>query len=464
MRNRTLLYRGLALFIISAVFLIITGCAVASIVSQFGYVRGIVTDADTGDPISGVFVSAGGYYYEDDYDYTDSDGSYVLTLGTGTYDIYFEKDGYNDKELHDIGVFAPFTQSRDVQMESYNPQPTPTPTPYDTLLFATETGSNRFDAVYLNTDSGTLALDANSPIGTGNSPAGIVHMSTKSRVAVANQDDGTISVYKSSGQFLQVSGSPLSLSAENGSPYKMVFDSITNRIFIAMKNSSSPGKVETVSMSSADSPVDEGLIDAPALADDPQDLEIHNGNRNLFIASRSGNKITAYDIPGAKVNGEIAVTDPAAIAVDVERNRVYVAEGSTGKIITLDVSDPANMSRIEPETTAVTESGNSLIDCETAPDRNLLFTLEGGSTYKVKGFNINASPPYAEAVTGIDLGSVSTASILYDEDTGFLFIAHNSTGTGGIIVYDCRSYPGSNIFEVSGSPFIPGTRFFMMDK
>ena len=51
---------------------------------------GVVTDAETGDPIEGVKVTINGQTT-----YTDSDGAYAFVgLTPGGYTVTFEKDGY----------------------------------------------------------------------------------------------------------------------------------------------------------------------------------------------------------------------------------------------------------------------------------------------------------------------------------------------------------------------------------
>ena len=51
---------------------------------------GVVTDAETGDPIEGVKVTINGQTT-----YTDSDGAYAFVgLAPGSYTVTFEKDGY----------------------------------------------------------------------------------------------------------------------------------------------------------------------------------------------------------------------------------------------------------------------------------------------------------------------------------------------------------------------------------
>jgi hypothetical protein len=54
-----------------------------------GFINGIVTDANTGDPIIGAHVMAGGEHY-----LTLGDGAYSFTLTAGTLDVTAMKDGY----------------------------------------------------------------------------------------------------------------------------------------------------------------------------------------------------------------------------------------------------------------------------------------------------------------------------------------------------------------------------------
>jgi len=59
---------------------------------------GKVTDAVTGDPISGVLVTLNGMQV-----YTDAEGNYAFTdLDPGTYSLFFQKGGYEEIEMADI--------------------------------------------------------------------------------------------------------------------------------------------------------------------------------------------------------------------------------------------------------------------------------------------------------------------------------------------------------------------------
>lgn len=59
---------------------------------------GKVTDADTGEPITGVLVSLNGMEA-----YTDATGNYAFAdLEPGTYSLFFQKGGYEEIEMADI--------------------------------------------------------------------------------------------------------------------------------------------------------------------------------------------------------------------------------------------------------------------------------------------------------------------------------------------------------------------------
>jgi len=460
--------KGVIIVILSVVFLVFTGCAVASIFGEWGHVRGIVTDSVTGEPIDGVYVGAYSYDYYDyydwseDYDYTDDGGYYYLTLDSGDYDIYYEKDGYQDVHLYDINVIAPFTQSRDIEMEPYNP--TPTPTLMDKLYVTRAGNSNFYDVFYVERETGKINIDANSPITTGQGPAGILYLSGKTMLCVANSLENSVSVYSSLGPYMPVSGSPFSLTSTDGTAYKLAFDPTLNKVFVSLKSSSSPGKVEYINVIDSNNVTVGGLINAPDLADDPQDIVVHSYNHILYIASRSGNTITTYNTSADSVSGTLIVTDPAAISLDEARNRLYVVGGSTRILTTLDVTNPENIAKVEPDTTITTGTGRTIIDCEIAADKSLLFTLEGGTTgYYIRSWDISTGPPFNETQTELFLGTTMVSDIYYSGVNNFLFAAHNGSAMDGIRVFDVKNYPSSVIYEVNDSPFMGGYQYYMMN-
>ena len=467
MKGKFTLLRAVMLVALSVFFLIFSGCAVASILTQFGYVKGIVTDSVTGENISGVYVSTYDYYYSDDYDYTNSDGSYVLTLAGGTYDIRFEKDGYRDVRLYDITVISPFTKSLDVAMEPIDPSPTPSPTPGDwDYLYATNSGgSNKFSAFYVEKNTGELSLDASSPVNTGQGPAGILKVDSQNLIYVANSTDRTISIYNGSGTYTQIQGSPVSLSTTNGFPHKMAYDSTGSRIFITMRDSSSPGVVEMLNISNPASPYSEGAISASELAADPRDIEINTASGHVYIASKSGNAITAFDTRDLTTESSVTFTDPSAIALATTGNILYAIGGSTKVLSVFDVSDPANIQKTGTDTTVTTDSNRSVVACELASDRNLLFTLESGSSGSVlKAWDISSGPPYSQAQGEFYLGNSTATDLVYDSVNQFLFVCHNGSGSDGIHVFSLRNYPSGQITEVYGSPFFQGNQYYMLGR
>ena len=465
MKSSVKLFKMISLVILSVFFLFFTGCAIASALGQFGYIRGMVTDSITGKALSGVYVATYDYY-SDDYDYTDGDGSYVLTLAGGSYDIRFEKDGYNDVRLYDIVLVAPFTRSLDVAMEPINPTPTPTPTPGDwEFLYATHAGSdNRFSAFYVEKNTGELTVDAATPLSTGNGPAGILNIASKNRLFVANSLDRTVSVYNSSNAYNQISVSPVSLTSSDGSPYRMAHDSIGGRIYLTMKSSSSPGKIEILNISDANNPYSEGLINAPALPSDPQDIKLLSSAGYIFTNCRSGNSVAAYDIRNSTPSGTFNITDPAAIAVPESGNRLYVAGGSTRLLSVLDISDPANISQVGSDITITADTSRQVVACVTAEDRNLLFTLETGASGSVLKAWSTSSSPVALAQQEIFLGNSTASDLLYDRINQLLFVCHDGSGSDGIHVFSCRNYPSGLISEVYGSPFYQGNQYFMLGR
>ncbi|MCD4786279.1 MAG: hypothetical protein K8T10_20845 [Candidatus Eremiobacteraeota bacterium] len=461
--------KGILIAALSVVFLVFTGCAVASLMTEWGHVKGIATDSVTGEPIDGVYVGAysNDYYYDyndwsEDYDYTDGGGSYDLRLSTGDYDIYYEKDGYRDVRLYDINVIAPFTQSRDIEMEPDNP--TPTPTLMD-KLYVTRTGNtNLYDVFYVERETGRMNVDANSPIATGQGPAGILYLSGKTMLCVANSLENSVSAYSSIGPYTQVSGSPFKLASTDGTAYKLAFDSTLNKVFISLKSSSSPGKIEYLNVIDGNNVNVGGLINAPDLADDPQDIIAHSSNSILYIASRAGNMITTYNTSADSVSGTFSITDPVAISFYESGSRLYVVSGSTKTLTTLDVANPTAITKVEPDMIITTDAGRTVIDCEVAPDKSLLFTLEGGPTgYYIRSWNIASGPPFTEIQAELSLGTTSVSSIYYSQIGNYLFAAHDGAAMDGIRVFDVGNYPSSGINEVPDSPFSGGAQYYMMD-
>jgi hypothetical protein len=68
-----------------------------------GEIYGMVTDTDTGDPISGAKVSAEGEW-DSGYSYTNSDGEYTFMVTGGNYDVTCDKPGYQPVTEYDVYI------------------------------------------------------------------------------------------------------------------------------------------------------------------------------------------------------------------------------------------------------------------------------------------------------------------------------------------------------------------------
>lgn len=80
-----------------------------------GVIAGTVTDASTGDPISGANVTANGVSVS-----TGADGSYSIELAPGNYTVTVSKDGYESSSKTNITVVTGDTTTVDFEL-------TPTP-------------------------------------------------------------------------------------------------------------------------------------------------------------------------------------------------------------------------------------------------------------------------------------------------------------------------------------------------
>lgn len=93
---------------------------------------GMVTDADTGEPIPGVLVSINGMEA-----YTDATGNYAFAdLDLGTYSLFFQKGGYEEIEMADITL----QEGNNVLDVPLSPIPPPVANLYGMVTDA-ETGS-----------------------------------------------------------------------------------------------------------------------------------------------------------------------------------------------------------------------------------------------------------------------------------------------------------------------------------
>ncbi len=67
-------------------------------------VQGIVTDADSKEPVNNVNVTAVGHDYDSAAVFTDSAGYYLRFIEKGTYSFTFSRQGYNPKTIENITI------------------------------------------------------------------------------------------------------------------------------------------------------------------------------------------------------------------------------------------------------------------------------------------------------------------------------------------------------------------------
>lgn len=463
MKDNLSFSKKLVLAIIAVFTMFLTGCAAVAILSEFGRVRGVVTDSSTGDPINGVYVRAYESYYDTDYDFTGSDGSYVLILESGFYDIYFKKDGYYDEKTYDIGVVAPFTRSLDVEMTPIGSSPTPEPSPEPSpRVFAVRASENdHFDVFNVNRSSGELALDEGSNVSTGEDPGAILYLEGKSRIYVINRADRTISVYYSGDGFPEINGSPFSLSNNDGAPTNMVYDTHNDCILLSYAGSSSPGKIEKLSVADSEKVVSLGMLGS-SIPDDPLDMAIDHSEKILYVACGTSGKVISYDLENSSVLDSFSLTDPVSLSLHHADDLLLVVGGSSRKITALDVSDPSNISQSGDQTTITSDGDQEVLDSQLDWSKDLFFTLDGGdSGYFIRTWNVGGSPPYNEVQDAITLDD-SSSQLFYDRATGFLLASLNGD-QGGIAVFDCGYFPDDEVFEVSDSPFYTGSSYYRVD-
>lgn len=463
---------------LSLVFLFQSGCS-ASLSFSSGELKGIVTDARSGANLSGVYVRtySSDYYYDDydydsynhnDWDYTNSNGSYSLHLSSGYYDVRFEKEGYEDYIARDIYVTSPFSRSLDISLTPFgnpNPSPTPSPSPSNVgTLLATKTGNASQLGVFDVFSNGQLQASSVSPVTTGQAPKGVKNIPNRSRIYVANSLDNTLSVFNSVTNFSAINGSPFALPSVSGAPYGIAYcqgpDKL--RLFVS-RQGSSPGIVNILDVSNSDDV--QPIIDVN-VADDPQEMAVNELGQILFVASRGGNSITAYDIANNVNPGAFTVTDPAGLAYYPDKKYLYVVSGSVSSpaIITLDVSNPASMTRVGADTTVTATAGKSVFALALDQEYNRLFTLDGDvNGYTIRTWNINGNPPYSEISNPVTIGTTSAKSLLYFQAGRLLFAAHDGTNADGIRVYDCSIYPAGQLLPISGSPFFGGSQYLKLD-
>lgn len=454
-----------ALLSVFSLFALLTaGCSVLSLGTEFAYIRGIVTDSQTGQHIQGVYVRARDYYYTEDYDYTDSGGYYVLTLSSGTYDLHYQKSGYHDVVLRNISVISPFTQSRDIEMRRHSNYPTPTPQPSPGLerkIYALQYSNNLFDVFHFDESSGNLYMDSASPFSTGADPQSIVHLEDKNRIVVVNSRDKTLSIHNSQGPFLSTGS--LSLSSNQGKPFGAVYHMPSQKVFVSFIEGGSPGIIEAVDVSSPDHPFSLGAIDMPSLGRDPRSIKIHTGSGYLFAASSSENRISSFNIHENLPAGSIDIENPVSLTIDSYNNRLFAAGGQSGKVTPINISSPHNMSIIGSPLQVVLNTGYSLKEAEYSRNKQLLFTLEcGGAGSMLKIWNASENTPSSPAVQTLNLSSAAGGQLHYDEGSGFLFLLLYGSHSAGVRVFDCRYYPETGIYELTNSPFFLDMQYLFM--
>lgn len=85
------MYRKWTILALLAIILVVVGgCSELAINTPQGYIRGIVTDADSGAPVPGALVAAAGKTVP-----TDEEGRFSLPVSPGNYCVTIEKDGYH---------------------------------------------------------------------------------------------------------------------------------------------------------------------------------------------------------------------------------------------------------------------------------------------------------------------------------------------------------------------------------
>ena len=118
-----------------------------------GTLDGTVTEAGTGVPIEGVLVTA---TPAKESTYTNSDGYYIFEdLGIGTYNLTFEKEGYNVGLVEGVEIFEDDTTTVNYTMTS--PELTYTPASF---TFQTAPGGSVVDTLYVeNIGTGPVDFD-----------------------------------------------------------------------------------------------------------------------------------------------------------------------------------------------------------------------------------------------------------------------------------------------------------------
>jgi hypothetical protein len=109
--------------------------------------------------------------------------------------------------------------------------------------------------------------------------------------------------------------------------------------------------------------------------------------------------------------------------------------------------------------------GTELLSAALDTQLNRLFTLEkSGTLYTLRAWNVNGDPPYAQVSDPVSWSGQEGTDLLYYQPGRLLFVSlRNSSGSGGIRVYDCGTYPAGQMLAVDGSPFSPGIGYIRLE-
>lgn len=467
MKKRPRLLAFILLFLTIGL-IILGGCTSATFsLGGLGELKGIVTDARSGQNLQGVYVEADSYdYYDDyyDYDYTDGSGSYSIPLPSGTYDVYFELDGYYTEVIENIYITEPFSRSLDIQLTPiYSPTPTETPTPTPIGDMLAENPQGQQVSVLTVMSDGTLQQGYGNPIYLPAEPDALRNVPDKGRLYVvtgADGENGAVYGFDTDNSYTQV-GDEVTLSSTDGQPFAMVHYLARDMLFVSRKLGS--GVLEEITFN-GDTVQDQKAIDITYT--DPQGMAIDQNNGFLFVACRMPDKIISYDIENdVEVPGTVNVTDPAGLAYHSGKQMLYVISGDGAFIRTLDVSDP-QFPEIVGDTTIPQSSGIDLVAVTLDEQLNRLFTLEKeGTIHRVRAWNVNGNPPYPQVSNPVWWDSPPGADIMYFREGKFIMVSlDDGNNGGGIRVYDAGIYPAGQMLLVNGSPFESGNAFFKMDQ
>jgi hypothetical protein len=472
MKDR-LLFRAIIILALSVVFLAHLGCSGTSfMLLDSGELKGIVTDARSGANLDGVYVEAySDWYYDDDwdYDYTSGDGSYSLYLEGGYYDVRFEKSGYSTKVVGDVYVTSPFSRSLDVQLTpTGDPSPTGSPSPSPSALgslYASRSSQGAIDP-YIVISDGQMGEDPAGPISLSSQAVAMAEVTGKSRLyaALAPGGPGSVESFDTVGGYAQA-GSTIALQSNEGSPFDMVHYAGGDILFVSRAGSGAitgHGIIERIDLS-GDDPVSKTLVSLSHR--DPRKMALGQAGGILFAACRGGGHVAAYDVnSGTQWASPAVVADPAGLAFHPSQGRLYVISGSGAFIKTFDVSQAGSFQDLGG-TAGPGPLGTELLSAALDTQLNRLFTLEkSGTLYTLRAWNVNGDPPYAQVSDPVSWSGQEGTDLLYYQPGRLLFVSlRNSSGSGGIRVYDCGTYPAGQMLAVDGSPFSPGIGYIRLE-